>query len=79
MGDVRNNLAFKKSVQVLLLAQSEKSQRTIAYRFVSKQSIVSKVLRRRQETGRHTRRPGQGRKTNHNTSLGPILKMNNKH
>jgi hypothetical protein len=30
MGDVRNNLAFKKAVQVLLLAQSEKSQRTIS-------------------------------------------------
>jgi transposase len=63
MGDVRNNLAFKKkSVQVFLLAQSEKSQKTIAYRFDSNQSIVSKVLRRRRETGRHTRRPGQGRK-----------------
>jgi transposase len=62
MGDIRNNLAFKKSVQVLLLAQSEKSQRTIAYRFDSNHSIVSKVLRRCQETGRQTRRPGQGRK-----------------
>jgi transposase len=64
MGDVRNNLAFKKSAQVLLLAQSEKSQRTIAHRFDSNQSIVSvsKVLRRCRETGRHTRRPGQGRK-----------------
>jgi transposase len=62
MGDVRNNLAFKKSVQVLLLAQSEKSQRTIAYRFDSNQSIVSKLLRRRRETGRHIRRPGQSRK-----------------
>jgi hypothetical protein len=60
MGDVRNNLAFKKSVQVLLLAQSEKKR--TSYRFDSNQSIVSKVLRRRQETGRHTRRPGQGRK-----------------
>jgi transposase len=62
MDDVRKNLAFKKSVQVLLLAQSEKNERTIAYRFDSNQSIVSKVLRRRRETGRHTRRPGQGRK-----------------
>jgi hypothetical protein len=39
MGDVRNNLAFKKSVQVLLLAQREKSQRTLAYRFDSNLSI----------------------------------------
>jgi hypothetical protein len=62
MDDVRNILAFKKSVQVLLLAQSEKSQRITAYRSDSNQSIVSKVLRRRRETGRHTRRPGQGRK-----------------
>jgi transposase len=62
MGDVRNNFAFKKSVQVVLLAQNQLSRRTIAYHFGMNQSTVSKVLRRHRETGRHTRRRGQGRK-----------------
>jgi hypothetical protein len=75
MGDVRNNLVFKKSVQVLLLAQSEKSQRTIAYRFDSNQYIISNVLRRRRETRRHTRRPGQTKNESH-SSPGSILKIN---
>jgi IS30 family transposase len=62
MGDARNNLAFEKSVQVLLLAQNGASQRTIAYHLNMNQSTVSRILRRHRETGRHTRRPGQGRK-----------------
>jgi hypothetical protein len=62
MGDVRNNFAFKMSVQVVLLAQNQESRRTIAYHFGMNQSTVSKVLWRHRETGRHTRRRKQGRK-----------------
>jgi hypothetical protein len=43
----------------------------MAYRFDSNQSIVSKVQRRRRETGRDTRRT----RPNHNTSPGPILRL----
>jgi transposase len=71
MGDARNNLAFEKSVQVLLLAQNGASQRTIAYRLDMNQSTVSRILRRHRETGRHTRP-----KTNYNASPGPIPKIN---
>jgi hypothetical protein len=69
MGDVRNNLAFKKSVQVLLLAQSERRQRTIAYRFDSSSKKTSGDWTTHKETWT---RP----KMNHNTSPGPILKIN---
>jgi hypothetical protein len=78
MGDVRNNFAFKMSVQVVLLAQNQESRRTIAYHFGMNQSTVSKVPMKTSGAWTAHKEAETRPKTDHNTSPRPIL-MVNKH
>ena len=58
---VRRHLSEPDTARIVQLLEDGQSQRQVAMRFEISQSVVSRIWTRFRETGRYTRRPGQGR------------------